>query len=207
MAPSSHLTLSLLFASSSYYVQIIGAGISGLAAARELQQRGHKVTVLEGRNRIGGRCSTAHVSLTSSSSSSTAISRSINASNSTASSSSTSSSSTSSDKSRSQQKPQHLTIPLFVTSEDVVVIDGVAIAVSNGSKKGSSNKSSSESTRKQPQLIQEEAGEFLLNLSRESEMGGSFFYFCLPWLSHSLSRLLSCSQSSSRCENGDFARN
>lgn len=36
-------------------VLIIGAGIAGLAAAQELQQNGFKVTVLEGRDRIGGR--------------------------------------------------------------------------------------------------------------------------------------------------------
>jgi len=36
-------------------VVIIGAGMSGLAAARELEHRGFKVIVLEARDRIGGR--------------------------------------------------------------------------------------------------------------------------------------------------------
>jgi monoamine oxidase len=34
---------------------VIGAGLAGLAAARELQNQGYQVLVLEGRDRIGGR--------------------------------------------------------------------------------------------------------------------------------------------------------
>jgi monoamine oxidase len=36
-------------------VLVLGAGMSGLAAARELVQRGYEVLVLEGRSRPGGR--------------------------------------------------------------------------------------------------------------------------------------------------------
>ena len=36
-------------------VVVIGAGFSGLAAAAQLKKKGIKVTVLEARNRIGGR--------------------------------------------------------------------------------------------------------------------------------------------------------
>jgi len=39
-------------------VLVIGAGIAGLAAARELKSRGIGVTILEGRERIGGRIHT-----------------------------------------------------------------------------------------------------------------------------------------------------
>jgi len=40
-------------------VIVIGAGVSGLAAAKTLVSRGHSVIVLEGRNRIGGRIATS----------------------------------------------------------------------------------------------------------------------------------------------------
>jgi len=39
-------------------VIVIGAGVSGLAAARELRRRGHDAVVLEARDRIGGRIHT-----------------------------------------------------------------------------------------------------------------------------------------------------
>lgn len=36
-------------------ILVIGAGLAGLACAKQLQQAGHQVLVLEGRDRIGGR--------------------------------------------------------------------------------------------------------------------------------------------------------
>src|ERR1700710_954461 len=41
-------------------VIVVGAGMAGLSAARELAGQGRSVLVLEGRDRIGGRMHTLH---------------------------------------------------------------------------------------------------------------------------------------------------
>src|SRR5215213_9616675 len=42
-------------------VLVLGAGVAGLAAAQELSQAGLRVSVIEARDRIGGRIFTQHV--------------------------------------------------------------------------------------------------------------------------------------------------
>lgn len=48
-------------AQASRRVVVIGAGLAGLAAARDLQAAGHEVTVLDSRDRIGGRIHTSRL--------------------------------------------------------------------------------------------------------------------------------------------------
>lgn len=60
-APTEAIAMPQPTASSNAAdVLVIGAGMSGLAAARELTTRGYQVIVLEARDRIGGRIWTNH---------------------------------------------------------------------------------------------------------------------------------------------------
>ena len=46
-------------AQTSLHVIVVGAGAAGISAARSLQDTGCRVTILEARDRIGGRVQTS----------------------------------------------------------------------------------------------------------------------------------------------------
>ncbi|NEQ83546.1 MAG: FAD-dependent oxidoreductase, partial [Moorea sp. SIO2I5] len=54
-AACNDLTDNDKFENTSDTVLVIGAGMAGLGAARQLRDKGYSVKVLEGRDRIGGR--------------------------------------------------------------------------------------------------------------------------------------------------------
>jgi monoamine oxidase len=45
---------------NEFDVAVIGAGMAGIIAARDLSQKGHSVVLLEAHDRIGGRTYTDH---------------------------------------------------------------------------------------------------------------------------------------------------
>lgn len=51
----TYLLLLLIQITNQKNILIIGAGVSGISAAHRLSSKGHNITILEGRNRIGGR--------------------------------------------------------------------------------------------------------------------------------------------------------
>ena len=53
-------TVTPLPAASAKRIVVVGAGIAGLTAAQTLRQQGHSVTVVEARDRLGGRLWTSN---------------------------------------------------------------------------------------------------------------------------------------------------
>ena len=60
-AASASLPRALAASGTGEHIIVIGAGMAGLAAANRLVQAGHSVTVLESRERLGGRIWTSRV--------------------------------------------------------------------------------------------------------------------------------------------------
>lgn len=56
----SYMANTFAAAATPKRIIVIGAGLAGLAAARELQQLGHEVVIVEARQRIGGRIWTSN---------------------------------------------------------------------------------------------------------------------------------------------------
>src|SRR5918993_2366751 len=56
MIPARAHAFSLNGMATGKHVLILGAGLAGLTTAYELQKLGYKCTILEARDRTGGRC-------------------------------------------------------------------------------------------------------------------------------------------------------